>query len=402
MIDIRVLVALNLIFGGYLYFAFDAIFMLDGRLNEYLPFPLYLGLSSALVYAMLLVDTISSLKLPKNLILFFIFLTVAALTFVLSDKTEFDVKQFQLLLLYGPTGFYIGIILCKKIDGKKLRPYLYLIIVVGALSTLLSLESMFNKSVVDLMDFYGGGQYQSYSHFAAICFLMCLMIVIEQEELSFYKAVVIYGSAIVLLAGVTLSGGRGGAVLGIGGAMYILFRYKKQNTTMVKSMVMMLVITLLFIAVGNDDLLTAEEIDRLKQGYDRITSFIGAGGIEIDGISNRETFYSNAIALIIEKPVFGYGVFGLSSYYDEFYPHNIILEIILHGGLVYLIFALVLFAVLARVFLRIDKNANSFEIIVPAVLYSIFILMVSSSYLIEPIFWLVFGYLTSLSSKDRS
>lgn len=382
-------------FGAYVYFATDVILHLDGRLNEIFPFWLYLVISSALVYTLILHNTlIKNQKIPLVFCFYLVYVSIVIISFVFSNYTDFSSKQLTLFLLYGPTSFYAGTILYRYIDGNKLRPYLYALIIIASYSTLLSLRAMVGKSVVDLMDFFGGGQYQSYSHFAAISFLMCIGLSVADDNLTLIKKFTLFISCALLLLGVILSGGRAGAVMIVCGSIYFLIKHKLYKKFLKLLLILgFAAIIICFMTIYDLQNVITEE--RIIQSIERLTSYIGSDGIDIDGTSNRDAFYLKAFELIANRPFFGYGFFGSSEYVDQYYPHNIILEILVHGGLNYFLLTALIFFYLVKKFHKIEKDHNSFELIISACLYSFTVLLVSSSYLIEPLFWLVIGYMMS-------
>src|SRR5690606_30091320 len=81
------------------------------------------------------------------------------------------------------------------------------------------------------------------------------------------------------------------------------------------------------------------EYPEFEKSFSRVFSYISSEGIEWDSTSGRNDLYEKAIEYISKSPIIGYGVFGMFSEFG-FYPHNLILEVLLQGGLVYLILIL--------------------------------------------------------------
>lgn len=88
----------------------------------------------------------------------------------------------------------------------------------------------------------------------------------------------------------------------------------------------------------------------------RVFEFIGNGGINWQGTSGRGDIYQRTFALIHERPLLGYGFTG-GSYNGVISTHNLFLEILVDGGIVYLLFwAFVLMRFATKLRLLIKNN----------------------------------------------
>lgn len=109
--------------------------------------------------------------------------------------------------------------------------------------------------------------------------------------------------------------------------------------------------------------------------------------------AGRSVIYKQVIEVIKENFLFGSGIFGYIGKIDyrnsdgTFYPHNIILEILLQFGIIgIIVFFIVIFFVIRKIFIQKKKNYKLDNI------YFIFLLLslklfLSSSYLQDKWFW---------------
>jgi O-antigen ligase len=200
----------------------------------------------------------------------------------------------------------------------------------------------------------------------------------------------------VLFSGVILSAGRGGLMVVLVGLVIFIIR-KKGFVKFLKYLFWSLfIICVLSYLTSKLDLFFSERLDK---SFDRLFSFISSDGINMEGTSNRNDFYGIAIAKISESLIYGYGIFGLVDTLGEYYPHNIFLEILLQGGLIYLfVFIIVMITFILKLYKLIKINKNEDIILIP-IIYSFVMLLFSSSYLQEPFFWFSLTYVFSHPSN---
>ena len=207
----------------------------------------------------------------------------------------------------------------------------------------------------------------------------------------FYK-ILSYFFLFLQIVVVLSSGGRGGTILLLVSSI-ILF-YQKQKNSNVKSRlksIFYLVITLLFIVFIFKFALNSQLADTFTRGINRAFSYIGSNDqLDFSKTSGRDIIYVEAWQLIIKKPLIGYGFW---KYLDTFsyYPHNIILEILLQGGFIYLFVFILFSCYLFRKLRHIINNDKANLIIIPIGLYPCVMLMFSGSYLVTPLFWFMIG-----------
>ena len=242
-----------------------------------------------------------------------------------------------------------------------------------------------------------GMDYQGISYFSAYMFILNLyMIVLGWKELRSskrktrkFQILRIFIAAVQFTVSL-YSGGRGGFVL-ILASILAVFLYEiiinKKWIGIVYGLITM--VALFFIL----DYLSAYN-QLFKAGLERIFDFIGPGGINWSGTSGRDVVYQRAINLILERPVFGYGFSG-GTYNGVLSTHNLFLEILVDGGLVYLCIWIFMLINFAQKLLRKIK-INSEYVLIAAIFLGDFVnLTFSTIYWRSTAIWFVLAFILS-------
>jgi O-antigen ligase len=239
--------------------------------------------------------------------------------------------------------------------------------------------------------YFGGSTYQTFSYASAFAFGLNFYFYSSKKYYGFglSSKILFYFVTLVTLLGVVLSGGRGGVVLIAAYLFYfsfvILKHIKKKFFFFIFEIIFLLFVLILFRPVI---LINITEIG----SFNRLFEYIGSDfSIDWGGTSGRDEVYLKAIEYINLNPVFGYGVFGIFNITG--YPHNFFLEILLSGGITFLIFFIIIALVfILPVTLKLIKN-NS--IIVVIAIYPLVQLFFSGSYLTNSEFWFVLSFILS-------
>lgn len=201
-----------------------------------------------------------------------------------------------------------------------------------------------------------------------------------------------------------LTGGRGGFILFMTYIIFILLIIvqKKQIKKIPKLIIIFLIILLFFLVFSN--VLINNSL--FENSIDRIVSFISpTGGINWEGTSQRNIVYLEAIAMILEKPLIGYGFWGYLN--TPFgikwgYPHNFFLEILLQGGVIYFLFSLFFLSVcIFKMKKMLIKNLD-YEFLLLLAIYPIVNLMMSGTYVTNSLFWFVIIILVTASNNRNN
>lgn len=402
-----VLFGVNQLFAGKLYFAIAALAGQSSNQHSSLLFSGYVILSSIAFFALFsyLICAYSSCRSRYLLVpIFFAFLYFVSL--LVFEATSFSWNQFLVYISYAPSSFCVGLVFAKR----KL-PYLsfaiQLLCLLAAISTISVFNELVSSSIISLMTFYGGGNYQSYSHFASTCFLLSISKLLSSSFVrNPISCLLSLLQAITLLVGIVLSAGRSGFYLIILGTLLLLAKIRIHSRKSFFGLLLLLLIaTLLLLPLlisSNDSFNDSFYYLRFGQSIDRILSVFLYGLSDTDSISGRDSFYSMALDLFSKRPLIGYGgPVGLSAVKDIFYSHNIVLDIILHGGILglFLFLPLLLYVSSRLLSLSLDTSANQLAFV--SLAYCAVILNFSGSYLTETLFWFAFGYGLSTPRRHR-
>lgn len=162
---------------------------------------------------------------------------------------------------------------------------------------------------------------------------------------------------------------------------------------------LVIIIALLLVVMIGLSKLSADYADLFEQNYERISALIEGGNIDTSASSGRDNIWRDAFNIWSASPLLGYGLFSYMDIYIR--PHNVFLEIMLQGGLVLLTIFLYF---LLRAFLKyrkMKKQDKGQVFLMPFILYSSTMLLVSGSYWFEPFFWFSFTYIYNYQLNRR-
>jgi O-antigen ligase len=390
---IKILVYSNILLSQILFFSLFAILGLTYQgSSESSIYTLYLVISSFLAYFFFFLELIGRGTFKPILVTIFTIPIIFLFFVLLAPRHSFVQSQSNLFFVLVMPSLFVGYIAARTNKIYLINKgfiFTAFIVFVGVLRIF---PKLIGSSVIELMDVFGGGQYQAFSYFCAFSFLTFLRHYLNQSRLKSWQNYMYGFIFIVLLTGVVFSGGRGGLiVVSVGLVVFIIL--KKGFLSFMKYFIFISIFLFaLSLFLIKSDFFFSE---RLIDSFDRLFSFFSINGIEMEGTSGRNDFYNIAVVNINNSLFFGYGLFGLVESHGEYYPHNLFLEILLQGGLIYfVIFNTILISFFLKLY-RLVKLKKNQEIILIPTIYSFVMLMFSSSYLQEPFFWFSLTYVFS-------
>lgn len=244
-----------------------------------------------------------------------------------------------------------------------------------------------------------GAAYQSNSYYAAFAFGLILFYLISGNRHDRFKVFtlpifkVLYVIFLVLLPLAVIStGGRGGFVLVlVYGIIAIYYLFFSDHSVNPKKIIMtfgallgfvMLIVILVSAVSGSSN---------LRNSFSLTISYLdfSTGRIDMTATSNRDIVYSQALGLIKQKPLMGHGIFNsmpkLTTTYS--YPHQIFLEFLLQGGVVYASIASVVLLYSFIKLRRLERKDRSSFFMLFLYVYPFTMLMFSGTYLTTSLFW---------------
>lgn len=238
------------------------------------------------------------------------------------------------------------------------------------------------------MDTFGGATYQAASYFMAFAFGINTLLLLIKRKVCYLQKMHIYVSNIVrmaisgiLVCLVLFSGGRAGIVVVF---VYLLVLtwwcwINKRFSMNIWCFGAILCLALLLFVLT---VLMDNPIFSLRFG--RVFEYITSSGIDMSKTSGRDKIYAFYWECIKQKPVLGYGILSF-EYMNEYAPHNIILQILVEGGFIYLILCIGVVGWIYRKWMY-NKSLSKYFMIIMAI-YPMVKTMFSANYLNDEVFW---------------
>lgn len=333
-----------------------------------------------------------------------IILTLVALVVTYGIGVGTNDINFKCLLAFSFPAALIGILIAKSQTGpyfaKLLEPVMLFLTVVGVVS----MRYILSVSVIREVREEGIGT-TSLSYYCGFAFALNLYFIFFGDEMkerfnyaktSLYKYFSIGLLVVQFVIGLS-SGGRGGFLLLLfSGAFLVFLRLKRHSARSTSGFFTF--ILLLFTILIAVQFMPKSFVDSMSRGSERTFSYISGGKFDATETSNRDEVYDDAINAIMDSPLYGHGILmkGTPFYGDR--PHNIFLEILIQGGVFYLMLFLLLSIFLVKKMRRLIKRGHGLYMI-PVALYPSVMLMFSASYIGTDLFWFVISYI--LCYDDR-
>ncbi len=359
-----------------------------------------LNLGLSLRYIIFINPKLNFKELSFLLFPFFVFLLF--LMTGLKDNTLNPLAKtfFGYFLLWSVPAIYAAIYTNKLNLFNSMTKWFEVIMLILSLSIIFSSIVPFIKGTGFVTA--GGATYQTASYLSAFAYGLNLYFLIFGDNhirFNFTKRKAYYFLCIVLLfiqlLGIFLSGGRGGIVLAVVYTVFIslsILKTKKLNK------IIKLLIGFVFMSFMVQILLPILQQNAIfAGGFGRIFEFLSSDfKINWEGTSNRDIVYSTAWNLIKQKPILGYGLYG---FWDvSGYPHNIVLEILLNGGIIYLMISLFLLLNYTSKLVKLIRFDAQKRLLVIVFLYPLTLLMFSGTYMTESSFWFSLTFVFSYSN----
>jgi O-antigen ligase len=337
-------------------------------------------------------------------LLFYLLPLITCIIYLIESPThENAYRYFTVYIGFSFPSIYIGTYVATNKALKSMAKWWDLVLIIICLALILT----FPKIVFSREVMLGGGlEYQGISYLAAFAYSLSLFSILFGDSYPRFRLckskifiAVTYLLMLFQIICVFVTGGRGGFVLVFMASLMLLYLKFKKSIKYAKVILVAITIVLSLILFSN---ILPQEVDALMQrGTGRIFSYITFEGIDFSETSGRDIYYAKAIKLIEERPMLGYGIFKYVDTSDD-YPHNIFLEILLQGGILYLLLWIILLVILLLKFKRILKVDDINLLLIPIALYPFTELLFSGSYLMTPLFWFIIAYVFSFKIQKTS
>ena len=403
---IQVLFLIVALFGNIFFFSFYA---LTGRV--------YYGASSDNTYMsfMMIVDIVPLLlflrylgvnKSKKNVGSIVLAMAFILIILLIEARLDFSYPLIKAFLSYSIPAALVGVLIAKYDAGDSFAKWLEPMMIMLTLVGIRSMSIILQTSYYELRN--AGIGAQSLSYHCGFAFALNLYFLLFGDEhrdrfnyakSKFYQFIAI--ALLVVQVIVSLStGGRGGFVLIVISTL-ALFSMKaiRRGGSMIKTLFLFFLMTIM--AVIAIEFMPEDISNAVGLGSERTFSYLTKEGIDMSETSNRDDVYGRAIIDFAKQPIFGYGLLMKGSFIEGSWPHNIVLEVLLQGGIIYLLLFVFVIIRLVRK-LRIMIKTGHKLYIIPLVLYPFTMLCFSGSYITTGLFWFVLSYVFCYENKKRS
>lgn len=327
-----------------------------------------------------------------------LFLLLGYITFF-----SYDYESNMVIFLYIVSWQYLASFLA--INVNQIEPFVRLkksfvfCVFIITLGTFLSfIKFMLHGGGISV----GGATYQALSYYAAFSFGMTLYYLNYSNQIFAKKWVpkiklLMYISIPLQITSLVFGGGRGAAVLFV--VYCFIYALNNNKVDIKKYLGWIIFIALLAFIYMN----FISQDSFLISRFERLFSYLDGNSVNMAS-SGRETFYNTTIDYILENPVIGH---GLLSYWClanlKFYPHQLFLEILLEGGIVYLGIWLFIWFLLYKKYKVLKKKDSIFlndKFLITVILYPIVMLQFSGTYSYNMLYWFGIFLLMTISNKS--
>jgi hypothetical protein len=339
--------------------------------------------------------------LNKTNFLFYLLPFIVLIIYVfslLNDKSNYDKLLFYLAFSFP--AIYIGTYVADNKLLKSMSKWWDLVSITMTAGIFLA----FAKTLFTLNLNLGGVSYQSISYMAAFAYSLSLTSLLfpnEYTRFRFFRSkffnILIYPLMLFQVSSIFLSGGRGGFVVVFIITIVLFYLRFKKNFSISK--ILFRIISIYIVIVLILDFLPEELRNIMENGFARVFSYLSADGIDITKTSRRDVIYSSILDRISEKPILGYGLFHFEDNLHA--PHNIILELLLDGGMVYLFFWIIILALFYRKFKWILRQDSNNVLLIPISVLPFVELQFSGSYFTSSLFWFAIVYVFNFKAEKK-
>lgn len=346
---------------------------------------------------------IEKIKISKGQKLIILIPFITTFVFLLNELINLNQynssKYFMYFILFNVPPLYMGILIARNNRFKELSKFLEVLMII--FTSTIMITAIRSILVLGRFESIGGETYQFASYLSAFSFGINLYFIFngsihERFRFTSYRIykILCYILLIVQIMGVLISGGRGGMVLAIIYLIYIVLNSNNlKKISKVSNLVLLILLFVLLYYIILPQLLI---IESFNISYNRLFTYISSDGFSWSG-TNRSAVYSEALSHIIRKPLFGYGLFNWGA---ENYPHNILLEIMLNGGLFYLLFSILFTITLLYKLSRMVYQDLRFRLLIIIFAFPLVMLMFSGTYMLNTIFWFSISFIMSYNLKN--
>lgn len=299
--------------------------------------------------------------------------------------------------------FYVAIFCYRHNRFDILTKNLEVIMLLGTVALALNIQNIVFSGIVQLG---GGGGHQEIAYSAAvfICIILTYIFcgleeyrykIFTNKFFRYLEMVLIPVLGLIIL----MSGGRGGSLLMIIGAIACIYMFARKKASFSFLIVIAVVVVGVLAFSRNAD---RDSMSVFNSGMNRSFNYFSGGSINTSA-GDRDNIHRAARESIGASPLIGHGLFG--GYADvykrgEGYSHFFFYDVLIHGGIIYLIIIIPFIFKAYRSAYRLIKFDRSKALLLTYGLYITVMLLFSGTYFMCPQFWLFMTF--SLLSQNEA
>ena len=336
------------------------------------------------------------MKVSNILSLFVLFVIVTIGLF--SDST--NNTYFQQYIVFSIPAALVGMYYGSKQDVSLLIKWLDVYFIIITISVFVSFPQYYSSRL------FGEELYsQKLSYESAFVLLLNVFLLADtnrSRHFNFTNTKLYRAFAIIiiplLLFIIILSGGRGGFLTLLFGFIVFLYANKRKRRHVFRYIIVVTAIIFVAYLVAMQTL-DPTVYDFASESFGRIFSYISDGKIDMSQTSGRDEILTKAFSLIKSKPILGYGFFNYINSLGT-YPHNIFVEWLLQGGILFFVFSVCLTLRFYIKILNMIKHDNSFVVILPIFIYPLTELLFSGTWVSNPFLWFSLFYVWNYQGNN--
>ena len=286
---------------------------------------------------------------------------------------------------------YVAIFIMRSKTLPILLKQLDIIMLICTFALILNIPAMVTD--YGFTSIGGGGGHQQISYTAALSFGINLCGIFSHNSYARYGLFrtkfylkISYLLLVVQVIMTIIGGGKGGFVLLVVNAFFILIFVRKMSLKRVFQY-SLIIIPLFFILVSA---LNTSYFDTFREGgINRTFSFISAK--DVTAGDERMYVYDKVFMTVSDSPVIGHGLFraydALMKKTGIIYSHNLFLDALLQFGYCGSVLFVLLYIVAYVHIVWIAQNAHKEMLLLPLCLYPMTDLLFSNMYLTSSLFW---------------
>ncbi len=333
------------------------------------------------------IKNISNKKTIALIAINIIFISVFLIEYVTQTHKGDMYYRFQQFILWASPMMFLGSIFAIERSHENINNLIKSLFIVAVFMSLSSFSILYKVIVLQGKVVLGGAGRLKAGYTLALVFAIFVSKLLKESK----RQILLNIYSIIIYIAILSTGARGASLV----ATIILSYYIIRKITLKNFIYIVVIGSFLFLIINN---LSTREM--FKFNLNRTFEYIGDDGINWSGSSGRDKVYSTTIDHIKNKPIIGYGIFSYSAKLGyKSYPHNIFLEFLIQGGIIYFLVASI---IIVRLFRKTHYLKEEKDLVFILYIYQLINLIFSGTYMATGLFWMIMSYLYFVETNKPS